>query len=114
MRALHPLTHLWVSDWFVLQVYSFMAKHGLAYGILSDYDSTWLLMANRRGVLRISDAIPYDQQGDHCTQLSATEVSTPAAASCAYASCTSLSCIAQLNVRGADTGPASWALTLKP
>ncbi len=65
----------------VAQCYKYMAGDGLGYGVLTDYTSTWLLNADKKGLLNVSDRIPYDQKGQGDT-LSVTEVQSTSLATC--------------------------------
>lgn len=58
------------------QCYKYLSERGHAYGALSDYQSTWLLYADRKGTLLVSDAISCEQTSEP-DSLSVTEVGDP-------------------------------------
>ena len=58
------------------QSYTYMSERGHAYGALSDDDFTWMLYADRRGNLLVSNVIPCEQRSGP-DRLSVTAVGSP-------------------------------------
>ena len=55
------------------QCYTYMSERGHGYGGLTDYHRFWLLNANRKGDLQVSEAIPCQQEAT-ATRRSVSEV----------------------------------------
>lgn len=51
-----------------------MAPRGHSWGALTNYYTTWLMYADKRGGLFVSKAIPHSQDGDTADDVSVTQV----------------------------------------
>lgn len=56
-----------------LQELGYMARRGHSTGVISTYAYSWGLWTDRKGLLRITAAIPHSQEGSE-TKVSVTEV----------------------------------------